>query len=199
MLLEEFEKRTGFYPSANMYDAIELVYSKYDGDKDTFCADYKANKNGLAESIQQKATLMAGKAELTLIAISTKKDRTIEELTKEVERLESELEKAQGWKKYGSGSNMSDADYLELEKSGEPISEDRAKDILHNEFGFAKEFIMILNELPDFEKNALGQFRRCGSVSRLPRYEATDWNYIRFDVNGWHYEYVNGDLCFYSE
>lgn len=199
MLLEEFEERTGFYPSADMYDAIELAYSKYDGDKDTFCADYKANKNGLAESIQQEATLMAGKETLTLIAISAKKDTRISELEKKVERLEAALEKAQGWKKCGNYSNMKDEQYLDLEKSGEPIPAEKAVELIHYEFGFAKEQIIILNEIPEYEKNNAGQLRKIGTVSRPPRYEATDWNYIRFDVNGWHYEMVDGDLCFFNE
>jgi len=29
---------------------------------------------------------------------------------------------------------------------------------------------------------------------REPLYCASDWNYARFDVNGWQYEMINGGL-----
>lgn len=32
---------------------------------------------------------------------------------------------------------------------------------------------------------------------REPCYGSTDWNYVRFDVNGIEYEYINGQLVMY--
>ena len=52
MMIEEFEKRTGIFVTSRLYKEIERRYMELDIDKDTFCKNYKANKNGLAESIQ---------------------------------------------------------------------------------------------------------------------------------------------------
>lgn len=35
------------------------------------------------------------------------------------------------------------------------------------------------------------------TYDREPLYESTDWNYVRFDVCGMTYEYVNGQLVMY--
>ena len=50
MMIEEFEKRTGFYPTLVQYEAIERAYMDFDGDKDAFCKAYKKNAD-LAESV----------------------------------------------------------------------------------------------------------------------------------------------------
>ena len=196
MTIHEFEELTGFYPSTDLYSAIEQAYDDYPGDKKEFCAEYKANKDGLAEKIQYMASL------ITINALSAETAKTNEaklerdDAKRKIKELEAALEKAQGWKKYGTGSHMSDADYLDLEKRGEPISEERAKEIIHHQFGFAMDFIVIVNELNEWEKNVAGKLRKCGTVSRLPVYGSTDWNYIRFDVNGLSYELVDGELYF---
>ena len=57
MMLEEFEKRTGYFPTLEEYEAIEQAYMSFDGDKDAFCKAYKKNEGGLAEKIQHKANL----------------------------------------------------------------------------------------------------------------------------------------------
>ena len=36
------------------------------------------------------------------------------------------------------------------------------------------------------------------TYEREPLYESTDWNYVRFDVCGMAYEYVNGQLMMYQ-
>ena len=33
MMIEEFEKRTGFYPTQVQYEAIERAYMDFDGDR----------------------------------------------------------------------------------------------------------------------------------------------------------------------
>ena len=198
MTIHEFEELTGFYPSTDLYSAIEQAYDDYPGDKREFCAEYKANKDGLAEKIQYMASLN------TINALSAETAKTNEaklerdDAKRKIKELEAALEKAQGWKKYGTGSHMSDADYLDLEKRGEPITEERAKEIIHKEFGFAIEFIEIINELTEYEVNHSRQLRETGKLLRLPHYESTDWNYIRFNVNGWQYEMVDGQLEFFD-
>lgn len=198
MTIHEFEELTGFYPSTDLYSAIEQAYDDYPGDKKEFCAEYKANKDGLAEKIQYMASLN------TINALSAETAKTNEaklerdDAKRKIKELEAALEKAQGWKKYGTVSYMSDADYLDLEKRGEPITEEKAREIIHKEFGFAMDFIVIVNELADYEINYARQLRKKGTISRLPRYESSDWNYIRFNVNGWQYEMINGDLEFFD-
>lgn len=41
MMLEEFEKRTGYFPTMEEYAAIEKAYMEFSGDKDAFCKAYK--------------------------------------------------------------------------------------------------------------------------------------------------------------
>ena len=206
MMLKEFERLTGFYPSSDLYAMIERAYSNFNGSKEEFCAAYKANKDGLAEKIQQDAECyMASKMHCSSVINEKTQDelaaayKKIKGLETENKRLKDEIDKLREWKHVGAVSGMSDNDYKALAKAGEPISEERAKNIIHNEFGFAVDAIVIVNELSDWEKSTLGIFRVCGKIARLPHYEATDWNYIRFDVNGWKYEYINGDLAFFSE
>lgn len=54
MMREEFEKRTGFYPSQSLYEIIEKHYTEFDGDKDAFCKAYKKDADGLATKIQHE-------------------------------------------------------------------------------------------------------------------------------------------------
>lgn len=198
MTIQEFEKLTGFYPSADLYTAIEQAYDDYPGDKRDFCAEYKANADGMAEKIQRMASAQAINALSAEAAKTHEAQVKLEAAKNKIARLEAALEKAQGWKPYGHGSNMADKDYLELEKRGEPISEEKAREIIHKEFGFAMDFIVIVNELTDYEINYARQLRKAGTITRLPHYESTDWNYIRFNVNGWRYEMINGELEFFD-
>ena len=92
MMLEEFEELTGFYPSADMYDAIELEYADFPGDKHAFCEAYKANKDGLAEKIQQKASEMTVNGLFALTTIAGKRTREIALLKKRITELEATLE-----------------------------------------------------------------------------------------------------------
>ena len=198
MTIHEFEELTGFYPSTDLYSAIEQAYDDYPGDKRDFCMEYKANKDGLAEKIQYMASLNTINALSAETAKANEAKLERDDAKRKIKELEAALEKAQGWKKYGTGSHMSDADYLDLEKRGEPITEERAKEIIHKEFGFAIEFIEIINELTEYEVNHSHQLRETGKLSRLPHYERTDRNYIRFNVNGWQYEMVDGQLEFFD-
>ena len=54
MMIQEFEERTGFHPSMELYTEIEKAYIESNLDKDAFCKDYKQNKNGIAEAIARK-------------------------------------------------------------------------------------------------------------------------------------------------
>lgn len=63
MMREEFEQRTGFYPSSALYAIIEKHYTEFVGDKDAFCKAYKKNADGLAEKIQREADMETFKAQ----------------------------------------------------------------------------------------------------------------------------------------
>lgn len=206
MMLKEFERLTGVYPSSDLYAMIERAYSDFNGSKEEFCAAYKANKDGLAEKIQQDAECyMVSKLHCSSVINEKTQDqlaaaeKKIKGLEAENERLQEKINKLLEWKFVGVESGMSDDDYKELANRGEPISDERAKDIIFNEFGFIKDSIVIVKELHEWEKNVLGKYRSCGKVARLPHYESSDWNYIRFDVHGRCYELINGDLSLYQE
>ena len=91
MMLTEFEELTGFYPSADMYDAIDLEYSEFSGDKYAFCEAYKANKDGLAEKIQQRASEMTVNGLYALTTIACKRTHEIALLKKRITELEETL------------------------------------------------------------------------------------------------------------
>ena len=61
------------------------------------------------------------------------------------------------------------------------MSDEKAKDLLYEWYGFAKEKIKIHRTLPRYEVNRHRQLRKVGEIDRAPLYNATDWNYIRFD------------------
>ena len=65
MMIEEFEKRTGFYPTQVQYEAIERAYMDFNGDKDAFCKAYKKNADGMAERIQRESTWPPSKHSVT--------------------------------------------------------------------------------------------------------------------------------------
>ena len=91
MLMTEFEELTEFYPSADMYDAIDLEYSEFPGDKYAFCEAYKANKDGLAEKIQQRASEMTVNGLYALTTIACKRTHEIALLKKRITELEATL------------------------------------------------------------------------------------------------------------
>jgi len=72
MMIEEFEKRTGFYPTLVQYAAIERAYMEFDGDKDAFCKAYKKNVDGIAERIQREVNMDTIKQERSQAAELTR-------------------------------------------------------------------------------------------------------------------------------
>lgn len=187
MMLEEFENRTGIYPDARMYQAIEEEYLQFDGDKDAFCKAYKLNANGMASKIQRKINESAWKEE-------RKAETEKTELLKQIADLQKKLDREQEWKPYEMEENTRQADYDHLRHSGRVMTDEEAKDLLYDWFGFAKEKTTILHSVPTYEINRHGQLRRTGETERLPLYEATDWNYIRFDCGRMTYELYNDQI-----
>ncbi len=196
MMLEEFEQRTGFYPTLVQYAAIERAYMDFDGEKDAFCKAYKKNANGIAECIQREVNLDTIKEEGEQAAEITRRDA-------EIERLKKELEREQEWRPYEDTHSIAQADYTELAKSvsggaAHYMSDTEALDWVCSEFGFDRSKVTILHEINEYEVNRHYQLRRTGKkIDRRPVYCATDYHYIRFNVGrgvGWMWEAWNGQL-----
>lgn len=198
MMIQEFEERTGFHPSMELYTEIEKAYMESDLDKDTFCKDYKQNKNGIAEAIARRATLSA-------ISASSKAEKEaaekISELEKQVQRLAEQLEREQEWKPYEMRENVNQADYAKLAEGAESgkcshyMTDEEAKDWICSEFDFDRSKITIIHEVDEWEINRHGQLRKTGKkIDRRPVYCATDYHYIRFNTSRWYYEVWNDQL-----
>lgn len=189
MMREEFEKLTGFYPTAELYAQIEAVYTDFPGDKVAFCKAYKKNENGLAEKIQRTVDMAQIKAQ-------QKADKEAEATEKRIKELEDRLERELEWKPYEDTSNVQQADYTRLQTAGgtRTLTDDEAKELLYDWYGFAKEKIKIHRTIPQYEVNRHRQLRKVGEIDRAPLYNATDWNYIRFDCGCMSYELQNDNL-----
>lgn len=201
MLIEEFEKRTGIFPTMDLYRAIEARYNATDMDKDEFCKLYKKNADGMAEAIAYDASMEAIKKEREMHVEIEKKDEQIDALKKQIEDLKQQLDRAQGWEPY-EVSAMSQDRYNELAKEEvgtEFLNQEEAAQRIAEEFGFAYRKIKVYETLPKYQKSRDGCIRKRGTVDRRPVYNATDWNYIRFDVAGRQYEAVNGQLYQYND
>lgn len=194
MNIKEFSDRTGFYPSFELYTVIEAHYMEQSGDKDAFCKAYKENADGLAEKIQQEAAMLSLNNQSRAIAAANELRAENEALKEQAERLIAQLEREQEWKPYGHNSSMKDDDYAKLCQSGRTMTDGEAVELIASEFGFAPEKITILRKLPTYEVSRHHQLRQKGEIDRPPVYEATDWNYVRFDCAGWSYEMIDGQL-----
>lgn len=95
------------------------------------------------------------------------------------------------------GTNMSEDDYQSLRDDGRwEISEAEAKILINKEFGFEVSQIEIIYEVENFV-SAGDYAKKHQSFKRKPQYCATDYNYVRFNVRGWQYEMVNGNIRIY--
>lgn len=189
MLIQEFEQRTGFFPTLQQYAVIEQAYYDFDGEKDAFCAAFKKNENGLAEWIQSQVNETAS-------AERNAAKKAIAERDKRIKELEEALEREQEWRPHVDKDNVQQADYIKLreDRFTRVLSDDEAKDLLYQWFGFAREKIKIHHSVPQYEVNRHRMLRKVGEIERLPLYNATDWNYIRFDCGCMCYELQNDDL-----
>lgn len=194
MNIKEFSDRTGFYPSFELYTVIEAHYMEQSGDKDAFCKAYKENADGLAEKIQQEATTLALNNQSRVIAAANELRTENETLREQAERLIAQLEREQEWKPYGHNSSMKDDDYAHLCQSGRTMTDDEAVELIASEFGFAPEKIEIVRQIKTYEVSRHRQLRQKGAIDRPPVYDATDWNYVRFNCAGWAYEMIDGQL-----
>lgn len=99
------------------------------------------------------------------------------------------------------GTNLNQEDYERLQHSAEKeLTEDEAKARINKEFGFEFSQIRIVCKVDTWELDETGRkWVYKESYLRGAYHESTDWNYIRFDVKGYQYEYINGELYFYYD
>jgi len=195
MMKQEFEQLTGFYPTAEHYEAIEEEYYNFNGSKQDFCKAYKDNKNGLAEKIAQKATIARLQKDL-----DDKKtfDTYSHDMIRTVETLKKQLEREQEWKPHEYRENARQADYERLAEAGaRELTDEEAVEMLADMWGFQPNRIRIIRTVDKIEINRHNACRKCGEYERKPLYDATDWNYIRFDCGMMTYEMINGQLSLF--
>lgn len=97
-----------------------------------------------------------------------------------------------------TGTNMKQDDYAKLEKCGTELTEAEAIVLINKEFGFEAARIEILHEAEIDVTEEGSRYVKTEKTPRKPLYEATDWNYIRFNVRTapatWYYEMINASL-----
>ena len=208
MMMSEFIERTGFQPLPFEYEKIEAAYYDFDGDKDAFCRAF-VKADGEKKVYQARAAeidRLNGK----ILEMDRASKRDSEVYEKRIADLQAQLDKELEWKpSEGTGTNMTQADYESLlacctGDHGDPhvMSEGEARMLVAEEFGFNPERVEIITTVHTYEVNKHRQLRKAAAYTRQPLYNATDWNYVRFNVRGagctWMYEMVNGELETYS-
>lgn len=202
MMMNEFIERTGFEPTYEEYAEIEEAYYNFSGNKDEFCkwfVEHDGGKKVYANRVQKIAQLKSKIVEM-------EKDfmQELQKKEQEVARLTAALDREQEWKPYECQWNVKQEDYERLEKDfcTEDMPDSKAVELIASEFGFVPDRIKIIHELALYEINRHCQLRKAGIIERKSLYNATDWNYIRFNVRGnvtMSYEMYNGDLKLFND
>lgn len=202
MLKEEFIARTGYTPTDAEYAAIEADYYGFDGDKDAYCKAFDVKKFHALQVVSEIAELR-GENEKMKAQIATLRESEDRMLTENVE-LRIALYKEQEWESSdSSGTHMEQRAYECLDRGGYEMTDDAAKMWIHDNFGFDAKMVVIRHEASTMKVNRHGQLRVEETFHRHPIYEATDSNYVRFDMqvkgamHSW--EIVNGELKEYIE
>lgn len=196
MLRQEFEQRTGIFPTDALYKTIEDYYMEFDGDKDAFCKAYRENKDGLAERIREQLTkeMISEKA----AAEQKEKDlkKQITDLRETAKSLQEKLNRELEWRPYTEKRNVEQKDYEKLRDTNftKQLTDAEAVEYIYRYFGFEKGRIRVIHEIPVYEINRHNELRQVGVEERDPLYASSDWNYIRFDCAGVSYELDDGTL-----
>jgi hypothetical protein len=189
MLLQEFINRAHFTPTEKEYKKIEENYINSSLNKDEFCKKFLEDGGLQAIAAERQKALEAAMKEVKVL----QEKLDLEKRTSEI--LQIKLEKEQEWKPYIE-SNMKSKDYNELYlcKGTERMSEKKAVSFVSNEFGFKQDDIRIITEMPVYEINRHHILKKVSSITCVPVYFSTDWNYVLFEVQRYRYEVVNGEL-----
>ena len=199
MMASEFYDRTGIDVVGKPYDIIEELYYDFDGNKDDFCKAFRANKNDLITKTFRQINELLHSLVNGYEKELKEKNQEIELLKENYRILEENYDRDLKWTDKGTLSFMESAQYQRLLESGSDDHfcwHDNPVDFINDECGFEKERIRIIDKIAVYEINRYGRYRTKGWEYRRPVYDATDWNYICFEVigTGMTYEFVNGML-----
>lgn len=97
-------------------------------------------------------------------------------------------------KDYTAGTHLPEEEYQKLDAN---ISADEAKAKVNREFGFEFSRIEIITEVETYTVKDHRLYKD-KTYTRQPQYESTDFNYIRFNCMGWHWEMIDGELYPYE-
>lgn len=200
MNIKEFTERTGFYPTYEHYKFIEKSYMDFDGDKDAFCKAYKANDNGLAEKIAREVERYIEDQTGLGMHEHDAMEKRLNAQQEEIEKLKAQLDAELEWTTCKSaGTQMTQRDYVKLKEDSftKVMTDEEAANFIAEELGFDVKRVKIIHTVETFEVNKHRRMRVAETYEREPMYESTDWNYVRFDVNGVEYEYIGGQLVLY--
>lgn len=202
MMISEFIERTGFEPTYEEYAEIEEAYYNFSGNKDEFCKQFveqDGEKKVCASRVQRIAQLKSK-------IVDMEKDfmQEFQKKEQEVARLTAELEREQEWEPYEERENVKQSEYDNLQNCSctRVLNDEEAADLIASEFGFDRQKIKIIHEVSKYEINRHRLIRRVGAIKRRPLYNATDWNYIRFNIHGnvtMSYEMYNGELKLFAD
>ena len=197
MMMSEFIELTGFEPTAEEYEEIEEEYYHFDGDKDAFCKHWLSD-GGVLKIAQSRAEKI-NQLRSELLELDHSNRMETNDYERRIKQLESQLDRELEWKpSTGAGTHMSQRDYEYLAKAGTAMTDEEARAFIADECGFDPDKITILHQVNTYETNKYHQMRPAARYDRQPVYNATDWNYIRFDCVCFMYELVNGELNLYS-
>lgn len=200
MNIKEFTERTGFYPTYEHYKFIEKSYMDFDGDKDAFCKAYRTNENGIAEKITREVErFVEEQTELGMHEHDAMEER-LNAQQEEIEKLKAQLDAELEWTPYkDAGTRMTQRDYVKLreDRFTKTMTDEEAANFIAEELGFNAERVRIIRKAETYEVNKHRRMRIAETYDREPLYESTDWNYVRFDVCGMTYEYIDGQLEMY--
>lgn len=197
MMISEFVERTGFEPMPEEYEQIEDAYYHFDGSKDDFCKSWLAG-GGILKAAQARAEKIS-QLRSELLELDRANRMETDDCERQIEQLKAQLDRELEWELCAdAGTRMSQRAYEDLAGAGTAMTDEEAKAFIANECGFDPEKVVILHEVSTYEVNKYRQLRPAARFTRQPIYNATDWNYIRFDCACFMYELVNGELHFYS-
>lgn len=96
------------------------------------------------------------------------------------------------------GTKMKQSDYEKLVGQSHEweLTDEEAKVLVSDEFGFETSRIKIIKEVKTYTKVGC-YLKPYQTFERTPQNCSTDYNYVRFDVNSWQYEMINGQLYHY--
>lgn len=104
---------------------------------------------------------------------------------------------AENWITYDDKNNVPQKSYDDLLHCGSTreLTDDEAVALVCEEFGFDKEKVTVVRTVGKYEIDTNSRrLRLVGETERKPLYNATDFNYVRFDCAGWFYEMYDGEL-----